>query len=167
MIPELDALHVDVSPWLALLQLVERAIQAMPPDSWRPTLEYRFPEEQSDSAHIQRCLMDSLQAHAPAVLAAVTHRHGTDTWPELAPPTIYYLRHMHGRLLNFLQGIVLRQHNQPRTIFQYPGRPGEYTHPKDVLLWFLTEWWIEHGSQEMIYELSHRHEPPPFSFSKS
>jgi hypothetical protein len=165
MIPELDALRSDVIPWLALWRLVEQTIQDTPPDSWRPTLEYRTPEERSDSAHIQRSLMAHLQQHAPSVMSAVLHRHSTDTWPELAPPTIYYLRHMHGRLLNFLQGIVLRPHDKPRTIFPYPRQDGNYIHPKDALLWFLTEWWIEAGSQEMIYELSHRHEPPPFSFS--
>ena len=173
MIPELDPIRSDASPWLALSQLVERAIQDMPPDSWRPTLEYDSPEQQSNSTYIKSCLMDHWQAHASHVFGAVMSRYATNQWPALEPPTTYYLRQMHGRLLCFLQGIVLRPHKNPDTIFQYPKLPAvraEATanaNPKDVLLWFQTSWWVEHGSLEMIDELGRRHDPPPFSFSNS
>ena len=162
MIPEFEPLYAESSSWLALSQLVEQAIQAMPPDSWRPTIECTTPQ-QATAKQIMQSLFDQFQAHAPAYLAAVRARWNNGEWPELSPPTIYYLRHMHGRLLNFLQGVVLCPHKTPETIFHYPER-GK---PEDVLYWFQTRWWIEHGALEMMLELSRRHEPPPFSFSKS
>ena len=171
MNPDLAFLSASPSAWLDLRRLVELQVAEMPPNSWRPSLPYTSPEQQSDPKYIMQCLMDSFAQNASTVVKAVCHRHTLDEWPRLSPQQTYYLRQMHGRILIFLQGIVLQSKGQSETVFPFPQSSGEgkrqNAHLKDVLFWFLTDWWIEHGLPEIVYETSHRTEPPPFEFSKS
>jgi len=169
---DLAFLSSSPAPLLELLPLVAQSIADLPPDTWHPTLPYTSNEQQSDPVYISRCLFDVLQRIAPAAIAAVYHRHQRDEWPTLSPPQVYYLRLMHGRLKEFSQGIVLSGREGAETVFPFPkaniGGASKEAPPKDVLLWFLTEWWIEHGLQDFIFEVSHRPSgSSPFEFSKN
>lgn len=168
----LEFLSSSPARWLELFRLVEQQIADMPPNSWRPLLPNSSPEQQADPDYVSQCLMDAFSEHSHAVFAAVCHRHKHDEWPTLSPPQVYYLRQMHGRLLQFSQGIVLEPKEGAETIFPFPKMTVEGTtqdaHTKDVLFWFLTEWWMEHGLRELVYEISHRrNDSPPFEFSKN
>jgi hypothetical protein len=162
MNPDLKFLYSDPTGWVEVRSLLEQQVGQLPQNTWKPILHYTSEAQRLDPAHISRELMRVYSEHADGIFRVVIFRHEHDEWPEVSPEATYYLRQMHGRALCFLQGILFQPHGTPETIFRFPE-----AHPKDVILWILTDWWLEHGLQENLYEISHRQEPPPFAFSKS
>jgi hypothetical protein len=162
MNPSVSHLSCNPEPWQNVVLMLETQVSELPMTDWRPVIDDIPAHHPDRSGHIRRELLRIYGEHCEKVLRAAIHRLESGQWPELKGPEIYYLRQMHGKALCFLQGIVLTPNGRPETIFQFPGK-----NLAEVVLWFLSDWWMENGLQEILFEAGRREEPPPYTFSNN
>jgi len=152
--PAFKKLNQSPEKWIELRDMLQTALAALPTSEWTPQIEKPSGKmvENEERAFLRQQLVGAYQPHTAETIKAVCAYLRAGQWPALQPQAVYYLRQMLTRPLMFLQGIVFYSNGEHTTIFPFPGDD-----PSEVFLWFVTEWWTEHGIREVVFEATSDH----------
>jgi len=137
--------YTDVEPWRTLWKYLECALQSLPETSWTPQFpkpEANQPPEIERTA-IRNAILANANRNAPAIEQAIIQYSKEQHWPELAPEPAYFLRLIHGSVLDFVGRMGAKSGGVPNTIFPFPKASIE-----NVAHWLLTDWWLHHGLRD-------------------
>jgi hypothetical protein len=147
----LPELFCDPQPWMRLYVLLQTGLNALPSSDWTPAITPPADKAtgEVERARIKGQLLAAYKPHVETTSRAIFSYLRDGQWPALQPPDVYYLKKQFCAVLDYLDGIVVRHNEQPKTIFPFP--PHELGH---VAVWFLLDWWTAYGVPKYLRDLT-------------
>lgn len=143
-----EAKYQSLSKWRELAASLQAAIDILPEAESAPTLPHPDPTNLDDSDYregLYQVLLAGVLKHSEATTRACMHIVQHNSWPELEPEHVYYLRQMLTYSLVYVNQVAVGSGDTHVTIFPFP-----YLQVSEVFLWLMTEWWLDPGLKAYV-----------------
>jgi hypothetical protein len=143
----LEKISRSPKQWIDVHDHLVSMLELLPHSEWKPPLP--MPRTKDPSEDDRRLVREELfrlyKPEVPATITAIARFFIAMQWPELTPPQAYYLRLNLEHSIDFVRKLFVGRRGSESTIFQFPGDD-----PAPVVLWLLTNWWVDHGLREVV-----------------